>query len=275
MVYFGEALSSTLVHVEPGILGSSNVALVGYKGWRFFPEPSMIKIEEMFKSWGVKCRKGCSSTKCRTCNCLRPSSHAPVYFASSQFLNEYNIPFFDVVQGPGDVIVINPGVGHSIVNLTYCVAEAKTLLPLNIMDIRNEAMCCQCPSGREFVPLRRPTLFWVPVTRLMCPYESCAFSSLGDRNAYNKHIISHLTFTCNYCGASVSTAKHLKRHIKNLHESEPSYCYPCQKPLKPSTLQNHPKSIGHRQAVRAYLSDRVPVFLQLADDFDSRKLLGE
>ena len=46
-------------------------------------------------------------------------------------------------------------------------------------------------------------------------------------------------------------------------------------PITDAMRQNHPKSQGHREAVRAYLSVRVPAFAELPDDFDSRKLLGE
>ena len=250
MIYMGEALSSTLIHVKPGILSSANVAVKGFKAWRFFPEPSMIKIEKVFKTWGVKCRKGRSSHKCRSWNCLHASAHSPIYSASSKFLHEHGIKFYDLLQGPGDVVVVNPGVGHCVVNLTFCVAEAKTLLPLTLIDLRNEVMCCQCPFGRAFVPLNKPGLFWKLDTTFMCPHKRCFYGSLKDRKEYHKHMASHIKHTCEYCGASLSTSKHLRRHIKNKHESEPYYCYPCQKHYRPSTFQNHPKSQGRRQAIR-------------------------
>ena len=100
-------------------------------------------------------------------------------------------------------------------NLTFSVAEVKTLLPLILIDLRNEVMCCQCPYGRAFVPLRKPELFWRLDTTYMCPHKGCFYGSLKDRVEYNKHMASHIRHICEYCGASLSTAKHLRRQGPN------------------------------------------------------------
>ena len=198
MVYMGIKRSSTVLHVEPGQFGSINCMLNwGRKAWRIIAWPDMITFTELYQKWrlstcgnspcGQKNDKG-EVWLCPTCKCPWSGCHAPVFFPSSQFLKEHNITFFDFIQYPCDVVYVNPGVDHCVVNMDFCVAEARTVLPAFLQLCRDEGMCCTCPDlGRQRIGLSLPGFFATLVTKYMCPHPDCQNGSLLDPLEYRRH----------------------------------------------------------------------------------------
>ena len=139
MLYMGMKWSSTVWHVEPGQFGSMNCMLNwGRKAWRIILYPDMWNFDELYQKWKLStcgedsCGKKREKVKfwlCSACDCSWAGCHAPVFFPSSDFLNAHNIKFYDFIQYPGDIVYVNPGVRHCVVNMEFCVAEARTVFP--------------------------------------------------------------------------------------------------------------------------------------------------
>ena len=142
MIYVGCPGSSTVLHIEPGQLCSINTLLRGRKAWRIIPEYAMERFMTLYRRFGLSTSDSHTCTQgnfCSVCDCPNVGTHAPVFFASSEFWNAHGIEHYDTTY-------LNPGVGHAIINLDFCVAEALTLLPLIIGGNRDETHCCRCNS---------------------------------------------------------------------------------------------------------------------------------
>ena len=97
MIYVGCPGSSTVLYIEPGQLCSINTLLRGRKVRRIIPEFAMEKFMTQCKSFGLST---CDSDTCNPGNlcsvfdCPNVGAHAPVFFASSEFLNAHGIEHF-------------------------------------------------------------------------------------------------------------------------------------------------------------------------------------
>ena len=229
----------------------------------------MEKFISLYHSFGLStCGKpGCApGDLCRICRCPRAGAHSPIFFASSDFLNAHGIEHFDFVQYPGDNVYLNPGVGHVIVNLDFCVAEARTLLPIIIGGSRDESHCCPCASvGRQRIGLSNPGIFMEVVTKFRCPYPECCNGLLMSAKEFHAHMEkAHDAYKCKDCGKNYATKENLTRHKSDVHNKRTVTCYPCQdSTLKMVSKSTHQLGKKHLSNCKTYFSSCLPLLSSL------------
>ena len=281
MVYVGCPGSSTVLHIEPGQFCSMNTLLRGRKAWRIIPERFMEKFISLYKSFGLSTCGHASCVPgnlCKICSCDRAGAHSPVFFATSEFLNAHGILHYDFIQYPGDTVYVNSGVGHAIVNLDFCVAEARTLLPTIIGANRDETHCCECSKlGRQRIGLSNPGLFIEVVTKNRCPYRECCNGLLMSDKEFHDHMREHGAYKCATCAKDFANKENLTRHQADVHENKSITCYPCRDSnLKRISKSRHQQQKNHLLKCKSFFSDRLPFISDSStDNLPARKTLAK
>jgi hypothetical protein len=112
-VVVGSAGSGTSLHIEDAALTSLNVLLKGYKFWFFGPELLVWARVALGLVFGAD-----SYPPELLCGRLS-------VYPSVEQCARYNISY--LLQGPGEVVLVGPGVIHTVASVTLTVAEACNL----------------------------------------------------------------------------------------------------------------------------------------------------
>ena len=163
-----------------------------------------------------------------------------------------------------------------MVNMDFCVAEARTVLPGLLYTSREEGMCCTCPDiGRKRIGLSLPGYFSELHTKFMCPHPDCQNGSILDPVERRRHKASHRFYKCDICEKDFTENRSLTRHKKQVHEKEMVHCYGCNSDIPKGNKNQHKNFKQHQRETRVMISAYAPSILRLPPDFNLRPFLGK
>lgn len=229
--YIGSPYSISSMHCEDGNLDAANLLLAGpnsgYKIWLiinplysyYLNALITLKIDELKKN--IKSKKKQHYLTKWDSNCPTPFHHKSLVL-TTKFLRTHNIKYKIVVQRPGDLIYIQPGVYHQVVNGNTNACEAVNVGSSLWQIAAHLFVSCRCSdrsidyiipnlnTAHNDVELRQKEL------SLVCEICSSYFNNTLSKK---KHICRHKTYTCDICGASFVRKFTLTRHLLTGHEN--------------------------------------------------------
>lgn len=108
--------------------------------------------------------------------CGFPAHHKQLFF-SPEFFSAYGIRYEVVVQRPGDVFYIGPGVYHQVINIGVPFAESINLGGPLWALLSRLYHTCRCPGTKNFRVLAKPEYTYRISYSLRflhsCPYRGC------------------------------------------------------------------------------------------------------
>ena len=152
MFYIGNAGSFTELHVEDSIADSANVIHAGKeKIWMFVNREDYARINQIVAQ-KLKDFLDVNNDEAGLESCVLPLHHKNLIL-TPRFLDEHEIRYEFLVQRPGDLVYVQYGVLHQVINVGLNVAEAinvgsdawnvakelKMLCPCKMCKLKNAA----------------------------------------------------------------------------------------------------------------------------------------
>ncbi|KAJ8685432.1 hypothetical protein QAD02_021226 [Eretmocerus hayati] len=189
-IYISSQLAFGEMHIEDAHLGSFNVVLMnlpplsqdlGSKFWIFVTDGQKLTrvVQEKYRLAGID-----------VCPFIL---HHKTTFISTKFLKINQIPCTTLIQKPGDVVYVRPGVFHSVINITPNLAEAINYGDARWNEFADLLITCGCadnhyatfssnPDCDNIITSRQPPAY-------PCQERNCEFFS-RDYPSYLTHIAS-------------------------------------------------------------------------------------
>lgn len=227
--HIGSPYSISSMHCKDGNLDAANLLLAGpdsgYKIWLFI-NPMFSYYLNVLLSLKIKELKEIAKSKTKQhylskweTNCPVPLHHKSLVL-TTKFLRKYGIMYKIVVQKPGDLIYIHPGVYHQVVNANINMCEAVNVgsVMWNSSALLFVSCMCRDRSVDFVIPNTNKADNEIEVRQksmsLVCNRCYVCFS---DNNAKRKHLCIKESFSCDSCNTSFCRKFSLKRHILNAH----------------------------------------------------------